>query len=118
MLTLHHQLRARTALHQPLTLVLPLLSFIAALVAISVYYAADASGAQDTALSWTCRWRDIPMSQEPRWGPLCAQSRAALYLAVMLVPLEAGALAVAAVSVKVQKYVERYLEARKTPALN
>ncbi|KAL1839114.1 hypothetical protein VTJ49DRAFT_1845 [Mycothermus thermophilus] len=119
-LAFHHvgALRAQTSLHQILTFLTPLLGFIASLAAISVYYAADASDAHDTVLSWTCRWRDVPMSQAPHWGPLCAQSRAALYLAVMLVPLEAAALALAGVRARVVRYTERYLDARKTPVLN
>ncbi|KAL2271605.1 hypothetical protein VTJ83DRAFT_976 [Remersonia thermophila] len=119
-LAFHHvgSLRARASLHLALTFLAPLLGLVASLAAISVYYAADASDARDTLLSWTCRWRDVPMAQAPHWGPLCTQSRAALYLAVVLVPLEAAALALAGARVKVVKYTERYLAARKTPVLN
>lgn len=58
------------------------------------------------------------MAQEPRWDTLCRQSHAALYLAVVLVPVEAVALGLAAFQLKVEKYTDRYLDARKTPELS
>jgi hypothetical protein len=71
----------------------------------------------DTLLSWTCRWTDVPMAQSPRWDTLCRQGHAGLYLAILLIPVEVAALGLAAFQVKVERYTDRYLGARKTPVL-
>ncbi|KAL2169677.1 hypothetical protein VTG60DRAFT_5816 [Thermothelomyces hinnuleus] len=96
----------------------PLAGLAGALVAVAFFYAVNASDAADTFLSWTCRWEAVPMSRAPRWAPLCRQARAALYLAVLLIPVEVAALALAAFQLKVERYTERYLGARKTPVLS
>lgn len=96
----------------------PLAGLTAALVAVAFFYAVDASDTADTFLSWTCRWEAVPMSRSPRWAPLCRQARAALYLAVLLIPAEVVALALAAFQLKVERYTERYLGARKTPVMS
>ena len=58
------------------------------------------------------------MAQAPHWDNLCRQGHAGLYLAVVLVPVEVVALALAGWKVKGERYVEGYLGARKTPVLN
>ncbi|KAL2181608.1 uncharacterized protein P884DRAFT_190382 [Thermothelomyces heterothallicus CBS 202.75] len=96
----------------------PLAGLAGTLVAVAFFYAINASDAADTFLSWTCRWEAVPMWRAPRWAPLCRQARAALYLAVLLIPVEVAALALAAFQLKVERYTERYLGARKTPVLS
>ncbi|AEO57763.1 hypothetical protein MYCTH_2143764 [Thermothelomyces thermophilus ATCC 42464] len=96
----------------------PLAGLAGTLVAVAFFYAVNASDAADTFLSWTCRWEAVPMWRAPRWAPLCRQARAALYLAVLLIPVELAALALAAFQLKVERYTERYLGARKTPVLS
>ncbi|KAL2258125.1 hypothetical protein VTK26DRAFT_8688 [Humicola hyalothermophila] len=110
-------LRTNTFLHTSTVLASPLVGLAAALVAVAFYYAVNASDSADTIVSWTCRWNDIPMSRQPHWRSLCRQSRAGLYLAVVLIPVEAVALGLAAVLLKTERYTERYLGARKTPVL-
>lgn len=66
---------------------LSFLSLVAALVAMSLFYAANTSDARHTVQSWSCRWRDVFMASRPHFGTLCRQSKAGLYLAVSLVPL-------------------------------
>ncbi|KAK4252339.1 hypothetical protein C7999DRAFT_27065 [Corynascus novoguineensis] len=112
-------LRAKSAAaHTSATFLAPLAGLAGALVAVAFYYVADRSEVTDTFVSWTCRWRDVPMTQAPRWGDLCRQSLAGLYLAVALVPVEVVALALAAFQSKVERYTDRYLGARKTPVLS
>jgi cytochrome bd-type quinol oxidase subunit 2 len=112
------QLRARKTAHTSSTLLAPLIGLAGALVAVVFYYAVNASDVSDSFLSWTCRWRDVPMSQAPHWGTLCQQGHAGLYLAILLIPVEVVALALAVFQMKVERYTDRYLGARKTPVLS
>lgn len=107
------QLRNNTPLHTPTMFAAPLVGFAAALVAVIVFYAINASATTDSLLSWTCRWRSINMGQAPHFGTLCGQSWASVYLAVILVPLEAVALCAAGWQLKVEKHVNAYAQARK-----
>jgi len=111
-------LRARATAHTSVTFLAPLVGLAGALIAVIFYYVVNASEVADTFLSWTCRWKDIPMSQAPHWDTLCQQSHAGLYLAILLIPVEFAALALAAYQMKVEKYTDRYLGARKTPVLS
>ncbi|KAK4043965.1 hypothetical protein C8A01DRAFT_31838 [Parachaetomium inaequale] len=111
-------LRAKTTAHTSATFLAPLVGLAGALVAVVFYYAVNASDVSDSFLSWTCRWRDVPMSQAPHWDTLCQQGHAGLYLAILLIPVEVVALALAAFQVKVERYTDRYLGARKTPVLS
>ncbi|KAK2604973.1 hypothetical protein N8I77_007860 [Diaporthe amygdali] len=106
-------LRNNTPLHTPTMFAAPLVGFAAALVAVIVFYAINASATTDSLLSWTCRWRSINMGQAPHFGTLCGQSWASVYLAVILVPLEAVALCAAGWQLKVEKHVNAYAQARK-----
>lgn len=93
--------------------VAPLIGFLAAVIAMAFFYTINASTGVDTLISWTCRWQAIPMSQAPHFGTLCGQSWAGVYLAVILVPLEAVALCVAGWQVKSEKHAAAYSRARK-----
>lgn len=122
LLSTHHtdfspKLRAKTTLHTSSTFLFPLIGLAAALIAIIFYYVVNASDSVDTFVSWTCRWKDIPMTQQPHWAELCRQSHAGLYLAIVLIPVEAAALGLAGVLLKMERYTEKYLGARKTPVI-
>lgn len=106
-------LRNNTPVHTPVMFAAPVIGFIAALVAVIVFYAINASETTDSLLSWTCRWRSVHMGQAPYFGTLCGQSWASVYLAVILVPLEAIALCAAGWQLKVEKHVSAYAHARK-----
>ncbi|KAL2024414.1 hypothetical protein VTK56DRAFT_8225 [Thermocarpiscus australiensis] len=108
-------LRAKTVAHTTVTFFCPLVGLTAALIAVIFFYAVNASETVDTFLSWTCRWRDIPMGQQPHWGTLCRQSYAGLYLAILLIPVEVIILGLAAFQLKLERYTERYAGARKSP---
>lgn len=102
-----------TPVHTPVMFAAPVVGFVAALVAVVVFYAINASETTDSLLSWTCRWRSVHMGQAPYFGTLCGQSWASVYLAVILVPLEAMALCAAGWQLKVDKHVAAYAHARK-----
>ncbi|KAK4074379.1 hypothetical protein V8C40DRAFT_245400 [Trichoderma camerunense] len=88
-------LRSLTGPHAIASLAAPAAAFIASLVAMSLFYAANASSTVDNLQSWTCRWNDVPMTMQPHFGTLCKQNQAGVVLSVLLVPLEAAILAVA-----------------------
>ncbi|KAK4189589.1 hypothetical protein QBC35DRAFT_139147 [Podospora australis] len=95
----------------------PVIGLIASLIAIIFFYAVNASETTDTFASWTCRWKKVPMSQAPHWDTLCGQSYAGIYLAILLVPVEAAVLGLAVFQKKAERYTERYEGAKKSPAL-
>lgn len=68
------------------------LALAAVVTATALYYVVNNSRSVDTLQSWTCRWARVDMDRAPHWGSLCAESRAALYLTVVMVPLEVIAL--------------------------
>ncbi|KAK4179265.1 hypothetical protein QBC36DRAFT_363788 [Triangularia setosa] len=111
-------LRNKQTLHTSSTLAAPVVGLIASLISVIFFYAANASDTVDTFASWTCRWGDIPMGQQPHWGTLCRQSYAGLYLAILLIPVEAAGLGLAVWQGRVGRYVEGYQGARKSPALS
>jgi len=101
-----------------MTFAAPLVGLTAALIAIIFFYAVNASEDVDTFLSWTCRWRSVPMDITPHWGTLCRQSEGGLYLSILLIPVEAAALGLAGYQMKVERYTNAYSSARKgSPAL-
>ncbi|KAF4983883.1 hypothetical protein FZEAL_824 [Fusarium zealandicum] len=74
----------------------PIMALVAAVIAMSFFYAVNASNTADSFQSWTCRWKDVAMTTQPHFGTLCKQSRAGVALSVLLVPLEAIILGLAA----------------------
>jgi hypothetical protein len=115
-------LRSKTTTHTSTTFIAPLIGLTAALISIIFFYAVNASDEVDTFLSWTCRWQDVPMTQQPNWGTLCHQSRTALYMAILLIPVEAAALGLAGFQLKTEKYADQYSNATRkgsqSPALS
>lgn len=81
-------IRGRPVAHSSVSMIAPVVAFIASLVAMVLFYAINTSTIDETYQSWVCRWRHIPMSTRPRFGTLCKESQAALALAAVLVPLE------------------------------
>ncbi|EGR46496.1 uncharacterized protein TRIREDRAFT_65741 [Trichoderma reesei QM6a] len=100
-------LRSKTGLHAIASLAAPAIGFVASLVAMSLFYAVNASTTVDSLQSWSCRWKDVPMRTQPHFGTLCRQSEAGVALAVLLVPLEAAILAVAAYQVVLERQAAR-----------
>lgn len=66
-----------------------MIALIGALVAMSLFYAINTSTEVDTIQSWSCQWSDVAMDMRPKFGNLCRESKAALTLATLLVPIEA-----------------------------
>ncbi|EHK47546.1 hypothetical protein TRIATDRAFT_157437 [Trichoderma atroviride IMI 206040] len=88
-------LRSLTGPHAIASIAAPAIGFVASLVAMSLFYAVNASSTVDSLQSWTCRWTAVPTTAQPHFGALCKQSQAGVILSVLLVPLEAAILGVA-----------------------
>lgn len=105
--------RNRTTAHTSVTFVAPFVGLVAAVIAVVYFYVVNASTTEDTLLSWTCRWKDVSMSQQPHFTTLCKESWAGLYLAILLIPVESIIFCVAAWQLKVERHMSAYARARK-----
>ncbi|KAI1378198.1 hypothetical protein F4677DRAFT_385860 [Hypoxylon crocopeplum] len=88
-------LRNRTSVHASVSLTAPFIGFTAVMISMIFFYAVNASISDDTLQSWTCQWGYASMSAKPHFGTLCNESQTALYLSVILVPVELIVLTVA-----------------------
>ncbi|KAI4869437.1 hypothetical protein F4820DRAFT_10031 [Hypoxylon rubiginosum] len=88
-------LRNQKIVHTSLTFVAPFVSFTGVMISMIFFYAINASTTDDTLQSWSCQWGFANMSARPHFGTLCNESRTALYLSVILVPVELVVLTVA-----------------------
>ncbi|KAI3337613.1 hypothetical protein HD806DRAFT_44589 [Xylariaceae sp. AK1471] len=113
-------LQNRTLVHTSMTFIAPFIGFVAVLVAISLFYAVNASTTVDTLQSWSCQWGYANMSIQPYFGTLCRQSKTALYLSVVLVPVELITLTVAGVQMGLERKASGFEPSRKphSPALS
>jgi hypothetical protein len=84
-------------------IVIPVIGFILAFIAMAFFYGVNASDTDETFQSWTCRWSDVAMRSEPHFGTLCKQSHAGLGLSVAIVPLEAVVFGLAAYQMVLQR---------------
>ncbi|KAJ2983482.1 hypothetical protein NUW58_g6243 [Xylaria curta] len=114
------QLQNYTLAHTSVTFIAPFVGFVAALIGIAFFYAVNASTTVDTLQSWSCQWGYTDMTLEPHFGTLCQQSEVALYLAVILVPVEAITLMVAGVQMALERKSRAFVPAQKpsSPALS
>ncbi|KAI1393404.1 uncharacterized protein F4822DRAFT_11697 [Hypoxylon trugodes] len=81
-------LRNKNSAHSALSLATPFVGFTAVMISMIFFYAVNASSTDDTLQSWSCQWGFASMSAKPHFGTLCNESRTALYLSVILVPVE------------------------------
>ncbi|PMD36772.1 hypothetical protein L207DRAFT_556251 [Hyaloscypha variabilis F] len=75
-------------IHSSIGFVGPAISLIAGLVATSFFYGVNASSSTYTLHSWSCQWSPVSMDVKPHWDVLCRETSAAIYLMVMMIPLE------------------------------
>ncbi|KAL4725022.1 hypothetical protein ACLX1H_008469 [Fusarium chlamydosporum] len=95
--------RGNAAVKAVITFTPPTIALIAAIISMSFFYGVNASTANDSLQSWTCRWKEVTMTVQPHFGTLCRQSKAGVGLAVMLVPVEAIILGLAAYQFVLEK---------------
>ncbi|KAI0481062.1 hypothetical protein GGR56DRAFT_303302 [Xylariaceae sp. FL0804] len=113
-------IRNRASVHSPLTLAAPFAGFVGVMVGMIFFYAVNASTTVDTVQSWSCRWGGASMDTRPYFGSLCRESRAALYLSVVLVPLELAIFAMAGYQMLLERKAGGLAPATKSssPALS
>jgi len=75
-------------IHRSIGFVGPTICLIAGLVATSFFYGVNASSTTYTLHSWSCQWSPVTMNVKPHWDVLCRETTAAIYLMVMMIPLE------------------------------
>jgi len=99
-----YALRTIPSLHTLLSILAPLAGLITSVVATALQYHINTSNTSSTLQSWSCQWRNVAI-HSPNFEMVCKESRTALYLTVLLIPLEVGVLALAAGRVVVGRKV-------------
>ncbi|KAI1844091.1 hypothetical protein JX265_009646 [Neoarthrinium moseri] len=107
------KLRSRSPVHTPVSLGAPFLGFAAAMIAMIFFYAVNSSTTVDTLQSWSCQWESVGMDMQPYFGTLCRESKTALYLSVILVPVEAVILSFAAYQTTLERKAVFIAQPRK-----
>ena len=79
------------------------------------FYAVNASNTADTLLSWSCQWRNVVMNSRPHFGTLCRQSRAAVDLSIILVPVQVVVLGMAGWQIGLARAVRDILGRKESP---
>jgi hypothetical protein len=111
------QIRNKALIHPAISLLAPLASLIAALVATSFFYAINTSDTVDTLQTWTCRWVDVPMTRAPYWNVLCKESEAALYMSITMIPLQLIIVGLAGFTILAEKKTP-FVTKKGSPALS
>jgi len=111
-------LRSRTALHQITSFSAPIICLIAGIIGTSFFYGVNASTTEFSLQAWSCQWANINMSTEPSFKMLCRESEAALYLTVMIIPLEVLVLGTVAVNFLAAKKQPVVLDRKGSPTMS
>ncbi|KAK1490254.1 hypothetical protein CCUS01_14524 [Colletotrichum cuscutae] len=111
-------LRGQTLIHNSLAVAAPSVGLVASIIAMSFFYSINASITVDTLQSWSCRWSDVVMMTRPHFGTLCKQSKAGLYLSILLIPIEAIIVGMGGYQMMLERYISKsnrvVLEQRKS----
>jgi hypothetical protein len=87
------------------SIIVPFIGTVLAVATVGEFWAINSSNTDDTLLSWTCRWKSVPMGQQPYFGTLCHENWAAVIMAIVVMVLEIGIFALGAY----QWYLERHI---------
>jgi len=98
--------------------ILPAICLIASLTGTSFFYGVNTSNSVWSVQSWACQWNSIDMNTKPHWGTLCKESKAALYLMVMIIPLEVLVLGTSAFGAFAGKKQMIVRERKGSPAMS
>jgi len=110
--------RNKALIHSTISFAAPAICRIAALIGTSFFYGVNASNTVNSLKSWSCQWSDISMNVQPHWGQLCKESKAALYLMVMIIPVEVIVLSTAAFGTFSEKKHLVVTERKGSPAMS
>ncbi|KAK8111558.1 uncharacterized protein PG998_008015 [Apiospora kogelbergensis] len=112
-------LRNSTTLHTPVTFAAPFVGFVAVMIAMIFFYAVNASTTVDTVQSWSCQWESVSMQMKPHFGAICKETKTALYLSIILIPVEALILSLAGYQMMLERKAAGAERSRKgSPALS
>ncbi|RDW78442.1 hypothetical protein BP5796_06294 [Coleophoma crateriformis] len=114
-------LRSKTTLHHLSSISTPVISLIAAVIAVSFSYGINNSSSDFSIQGWSCQWSAINMTIDPHFETLCMESKTALYLSVMIMPLEVlvlGAVVVDFVTAKRHAVTFAVQERKGSPAMS
>ncbi|KAI0114829.1 hypothetical protein F4814DRAFT_294685 [Daldinia grandis] len=107
-------LRNQTSVHTSLTFAAPFVGFTAVMIGMIFFYAVNTSATNDTLQSWSCQWGFASMGAKPHFSTLCNESRVALYLSVILVPVELIAFTVAGYQSILERKAIGFIPSHKT----
>lgn len=105
-------------LHSSLSLLFPVINLIAGLTGTSFFYGVNASSTTNSLHSWSCQWSSIDMNMQPYWGTLCKESKVALYLTIVLIPLQVIILGTVAFESFVSKKTAAVHERKGSPTMS
>jgi len=111
-------LRNNSLIHTSVSFLIPTVCLIAGLIGTSFFYGVNTSNTTYSLQAWSCQWSSVDMSIKPHWGQLCKESKAALYLMVMIIPLEVLVLGTAAWGVFTEKKQLVVRERKGSPAMS
>lgn len=111
-------IRSKPLIHTAVSFAAPLFCLIAGLIGTSFFYGVNASNTNFSLHGWSCQWSSVDMNIQPHWSTLCKESKAALYLTVMMIPLEVIALGAVAVESFLQKKISVAHGGKGSPALS
>ncbi|EPE36179.1 hypothetical protein GLAREA_05517 [Glarea lozoyensis ATCC 20868] len=113
-------IRNKTLIHTIISFIAPTVGLIAGLVGTSFFYGVNSSSTTHSLQSWSCQWSAIDMNMKPHFRTLCKESKTALYLMVMMIPLQVivmSLVAFGAVAEKKQRQIVVH-ERKGSPAMS
>jgi len=111
-------IRSKPFIHSSISFLAPTISLIAGLIATSFFYGVNASNTNFSLQSWSCQWMDVDMTVQPHWDMLCNESKVALYLTVMIIPLQVLVLGTVAWGVFAEKKTQVGTQRKGSPAMS
>jgi hypothetical protein len=107
-------------IHSSISFIAPAVGLIAGLVGTSFFYGVNSSNTTSSLQSWTCQWSAIDMNMKPHFSTLCKESKVALYLIVMMIPLQVIVMSTVVVGAITEKKQRRAVvhERKGSPAMS
>jgi len=111
-------IRNKLFIHNSISFLTPTISLIAGLIATSFFYGVNASTTNFSLQSWSCQWSGVDMTVAPHWDMLCKESKVALYLTVMIIPLQVLVLGTVTFGVFAEKKTQAGTQRKGSPAMS
>lgn len=111
-------IRSKPLVHTSMSFLAPLVCLVAGLIGTSFFYGVNASSSTFSLHGWSCQWSSLDMNVEPHWNMLCRESKVALYLTVMMIPIQVVVLGTVAAEAFFQKKTSALPERKGSPAMS